>query len=196
MGVGFTMLRLGVAEIGFGVNQRKPSDDRWKGKPGPRHGFSGNDPVAQYDAIGLSPNDVSTIYAVFIPTFDEMCKKCLRCDAKALNNLYALSPFSSNLGCTSQALFIQTRLLAINRKTWEDTWIFDTDYRRFPPHNWGTAHSRNASDPEIALDTWRGCITMTWPNGRTWEKCLECAPAPRSGPPGRGSSPVWPNDPL
>lgn len=45
-------------------------------------------------------------------------------------------------------------------------------------HNWVSADSDDPNDPKVELDTWKGCMTVTFPNApqASWKRCFKCPP--------------------
>jgi len=152
------------------------------------YAFVRNDPVVRQDYLGLSSQDVRKIFAVFMDVFMEMCAKCNRCNFPNLGNLIALIPRNNMMGCTEQAITMHKRLDDMRfTYDWDAKWTFDTPYKPafqdgVYPHNWVTATSDDEEDPKIAMDTWKGCLTVTFPtrSGANWKTCFNCPAGPNA----------------
>ncbi len=147
---------------------------------GPTYTFVNNDALNHFDYLGLSGRDVLKMWAIFANTLQEYCKKCIRCDIPWLGNVAASAPWTSARGCTWQALDMHKRLLDNLSFKSDATWTLDTPNTggNFFNHNWVSAESDDPSDPKVELDTWKGCITVTFPNATqaSWKRCFKCPP--------------------
>jgi len=152
-----------------------------------------NDGLNQYDYLGFSGRDVLKMWTIFVNTLQEYCKKCIRCDFPWTGNVLATIPWTSNRGCTWQAIDMHKRLLDNFSFKSDAIWTLDTPNTGalIFNHNWVSAESDDPNDPKVELDTWKGCMTATFPNApqASWKHCFHCGPGgPATGTPGTGDS--------
>jgi hypothetical protein len=136
------------------------------------YAFVSSDPVNQVDLLGLSGGDVLKMFAVFRNTFLDMCRYCKRTDYGWVGN--AISWYGGTLGCQDQEKVMEE---ALNRAGgFQDKWSFVNDFTL--THNWVSAVSKNPADPEISLDTWKGCFEVKFraTPGANWKQCFQCNP--------------------
>ena len=176
-----------VHEIGFTMLQddaksalTKASVNYFRGLSEPNlYGFVVNNPIGLFDVNGLSAADVSAITDVFMNLLKQMCQEKTCCPEIG----WGQNLLPGYKGCRKQASQAEGVFDSLH---YQDMWDISINYQQFPPHNTVDIDPRNPSDPSINIDTWRGCITYTYPPGSSetsYKSCFTCYSILNPAPP-------------
>ncbi|MEI7807317.1 MAG: hypothetical protein WCJ07_02415, partial [Verrucomicrobiota bacterium] len=135
--------------------------------------FVQNTPTRFIDPLGLSAVDVANIYNKFLDTFDNWCKSAKCCPELGWKQNFPGTPY---WGCTKQSENLQA---AFDTLKFEDGWDIQNHYEGgiLFHHNSVDLIPFNTDDPVIHADTWKGCLSITWPVGSSqnnFSKCWTC----------------------
>ncbi len=135
-----------------------------------------NGPLGRFDPPGLTDKDVQTIIDTFLNTMKTMCQDGRCCPRGStwfdwMQNYE--SYFSNREGCAQQAEDLYVAMYPLTNGKLDDDWLAEPvaiSIRQIvPPHNYVTMIPRTPQpqDPDgysvdnIAVDTWKGCYTIT-----------------------------------
>jgi hypothetical protein len=112
------------------------------------------------------------MYWAFVDELEKLCVYHLSCPEKGWEqNICAY------WGCTRQTENLEG---VLDKLKYEDGWDITVNYDNssWPfNHNSVRMKPRNPDDPVVDADTWKGCFSVTWPQGssqKDFKRCFTC----------------------
>jgi hypothetical protein len=188
--IGFSLLRNGAQS----ALRKSLKINYFRGLSEPNlYGFVVNNPTDLFDLNGLSAADVSNITAAFMKLLKDMCQEKTCCPEIG----WGQNLLPGYKGCRKQASQAEGVFDSLH---YQDMWDISINYQQLPPHNTVDIAPRNPDDPSINIDTWRGCITYTYPpgssTGTSYKSCWTCYSILNPTPPFNGCSTCSGNPPT